>query len=396
MKKWWLISIFIAILLALAGAFFYFNDSDEKTFEVNSLLVKTSLRQGDLINNQILITNTADVSQKFVVSLSGLKGFGFINETDFVLNPKGFKEVIIYFKNYSTFTPAVYTGELIISGEDSSKIIPVIVELQTSNILFATTLEVSPVYETVLLGERFSGVVRILNLNGPGKHLINVVSSVKDLSNKIIVSESEEIGIENELVYTKTMLIPEHISQGKYIFSVEVNYKDSTSISSHVFNVSKEKAFEINYLVVLIFLFLFAILFLVYFVFKERNNLFLELEKQHRDEMHSVLSNINTCKKAELSKTGLSIKKKDINNKYNKIIEKTRNELREKQKKQDEIFKKLKKENKEDEMKSKLSQWKKEGYNTSVLESKLFKGKDIKNKIKEYKKLGYNVDMFKK
>lgn len=396
MKKGWWISLILASVLIIAGAFFYFNSLDKKTFDTSSLLVKYNLRQGDLVNTQISIINDNSFTQKFNVELVGLKGFGFINETNFVLNPKESKEIKIFFKNFSSFNPAVYTGKLIIRGESKTEEIPVIVELQSKNILFASNLEVSPVYESVLRGEKFSSVVKILNLNGPGKHLVNVVYSVKDLSNKVIVSESEELGIENELVFTKTLVVPEYVQEGKYIFSVEISYKDSVSISSNIFNVLEKKPMQVNYLIIFIFIFLFAILVLIYFVFKERNNLFLELEKQHKAEMNLVMTNINTCRSAELSQAEVEDQKKKINKKYKVILKKTRENLRERQKKQDELFKKLQKENKEKEMKSKLSEWKNKGYDTSILEAKVLTKKDIAKQIEEYKKKGYNVDMFKK
>ena len=396
MKKWVLISLILVVILVIAGAFFYFHNFSKKSFDTSSLVVKYTLRQGDLVNTQISIINTASSTQKFDIELSGLKGFGYINETSFVLDSGKQKDIQIFFKNFSSFVPSVYTGNLIIRGESVTKEIPVIIELQSKNILFATNLEVSPAYESVLRGDKFSGVIKILNLDGSGKQLIHIVYAIKDLSNKIIVSEAEDLGVENELVYTKTLTVPNYIKAGKYIFSVEIKYKDSDSIASNIFDVLEKKPMQVNYILVLIFVFLLAILILIYFVFKERDNLFLELEKQHKAEMNLVISNINTCKQAELSQADMEEKKKKIETRYRVIIKNTKKNLRERQKKQDELFKKLRKENKEKEMQNKLNEWKKKGYDTSILEAKILTKKDIDKKIQEYQKKGYNVDMFKK
>jgi hypothetical protein len=395
MKKQNLIYITISIIIILLIFSFSFVYLNNNGFQVNSLFIKSVLRQGDLIDSSVTVLNTKKEAQLFNIKLEGLKGIAELSDKGFVLNPNQEKKISILFKN-SSFDSGIYVGNLIIQGSETTKEIPITIELQSKDLVFAANIDVSPVYEEIAPGDKFAAVIKILSLNFPEKRLVTIDYYIKDLTSKVIVADKEQIGIENEVVFTKSLSIPKDLSEGKYVFGLEIKYKDFVTTSSNLFEVKKQSLFIKNYLYIFLFILFLGVLILIYFVARERNNLFLSLLKQQKQQMNLLKEQISTRQRTALQKAKLACEKKVITKQYGLVLKKACAKLKETQKEQKKVFKKLKQNNKENEMKKKLEEWKKRGYDTSILESKMIGLNDIEKKINLYRKKGYNVDMFKK
>ena len=166
--------------------------------------------------------------------------------------------------------------------------------------------------------------------------------------------------------------IPEDISLGNYAFIASTEYADSFSTSSYLFNVSKQEkkilsGFEMDYFVILVLVFLFGILILIAYMVYDRNKMFLELRRQHTAELRYLSTRIGKTERVSLSRVRTAPERKKVIREFKEIKKRAIRKVKERQKRQTTIFRKLKRQKKKGEMQRRLAQWKKEGFNVDEL-----------------------------
>ena len=131
------IFIVIAILLIVGIVAYFYLTPEEKIdeFNVDAILLKTTIKEEGLQLRPIKITNKK-ADDVFKISTT-LQDFVSPIENEIFLESGMSKEVKINFEDRAKAGPGVYTGELIISSTTSSKKVPVILEVSL-NILFLT------------------------------------------------------------------------------------------------------------------------------------------------------------------------------------------------------------------------------------------------------------------
>mgnify|MGYP001597997438 CR=1 FL=1 len=396
-KKLIILSILVIIILAL---FVYFkSNSKSDDFKVNTVILKSILKIGEEISSNVKITNLKS-EKNFQLSIKNL-GMVSLSEENFALKKDESKDIIVTFKSdYFKDIPGVYVDKLIVKADSSEIEIPIIIEIQSKTALFAANLEVSPEYKEIKPGEKISAGVKIFNLKDTQTHTIKLTSLIKNLDNEAIVSETENIAVGTETMITKTISLPKKISLGNYVFAVIADFEDtygnSVSTSSYLFSIGNDKdilTFDSNLIIIIfsiaVLIFLFGIVALVFYFIHERDKLFLELGKQHKDEMKFYLSRIEHIKQNELTKTKEPKKKEKIKHKFIEIKKKVIRKIKEKHKRQKKEFKVLKKQKRTNDMKTKLQEWKKQGFNIQEFDGLSHPVKITRKEIGRLRKQGY-------
>lgn len=402
MKNNRIIIFSIISLIIISGFFIYFkvySPNGNSNFKVDTILFKSVIKQGEIVSNNLKINNLKH-EQDFEIYVGGLKDLVLLSEDNFRLKQHETKEVKLTFNDKSLKEPGIYSGLLVIKTDLTKKEIPIILEIQSKKLLFATNLDVSPEYKKIGPGEKFSVGVRIFNLKDSKTRTIGLTYTIKNFNSETILSETENIVVGSETLITKTMILPENIALENYALGVIAKYDGSVSTSSYLFNIDKKSygtVLNINYFATVILIILFAIIILVFYMIHERDKLFIELKKQHTEEIKSVFENVQTQKTIELSKVKKPEEKKKVIKEFRRIKKKVIKKVKEKHKKQNLEFKNLKKRKKKNTMKRKLEQWKKQGFNVNEL-VKITKQKKekVKDRIKEWEKQGFNTSVLKK
>ncbi len=402
MKNNRIILFSIVALVIISGFFVYFKfyfKNETSNFKVDAILLKSVIKQGEVVSNNLKINNLKH-EQNFEIYVEGLKDLVFLSEDNFRLKRDETKEIKITFNDKSLKEPGVYAGLLVIKTDLTKKEIPIILEIQSKELLFATNLDVSPEYKKVEPGEKFSMGIRIFNLKDKKTRTIGITYIIKNFNSETILSETENIVVGSETLITKTIILPKNIALKNYALGVIAEYDNSVSTSSYLFNIGKKSSTTVlnaNHFAIIILIFLFAIIILVFYMIHERDKLFIELKKQHTEEIKSVFENVNIQKKIELSKVKKPKDKKKVIKQFGRIKKEIIKKVKEKHKKQKLEFEKLKKHKKKNVLKRKLEQWKKQGYNVNeLLKITKQKEKSIKDKIKEWKKQGFDTSILKK
>jgi len=379
MKFKYTIILLVIIILILGGfLIFYFKKSID--FETDLLLIKLTAKQGDLLEDSLSIKNTGSRGN-FI--LDSDLDFISIKEKEFLLDKAQEKKIKIILN--ANKEPGIYIGKILIIKNKKSFTIPVILEIETEEVLFDGVINI--VNEKAVPREKLIFENKIFNLENIGSKKIKINYFLRDLNNEIF-SETEEIVVENNLVLRKTIQLPKNTKKGNYIFGFVLQYKNSIGIGSYFFEIS-DKEFEISSFYLTIFvlvLFIIVILFIIY-SFKERNKLLLELNKQRRKDLNKVLNKLN--KKEKVIKKNRPDKKKI--KKIKKERKKKIREINRIHKKRKKLIKKLKKEKNINEIDKKLKEWKIKGIDVNEYFINAEKKFGLKKRRENYERKGYKL-----
>jgi hypothetical protein len=383
--------VLLIVVLSLFAGFFgsVSANPSSKGFEVDNVLLKLMVKQGESFSKIIKITNTDSMQKDF--KLTGDTKFFSISEQEFSLEPGESKSLDINFEPENQ--PGVYVGSILFLSSKEEFKMPVILEVETKEVLFDSSINIPLEYGGVYPGGSLAVENKIFNLENIGIKTIDVSYIVKDFEGRTIFSEGENIAVENQILTTKLISIPEIVKTGDYVVFVIVKYQSSVGTSSYFFKIieNKEGLESIKFFDSWIFVIvLFAVVIFFIIFTKQRDNLFLELQKQHKTEIKEEIERFNKEGK-KISRLRAEKRKRELK----KLMEKKKKRLRvigRIYKERVKTFKKLKKQKKKSEMEEKLAQWKKQGYNVGEFLIKTGKNNQKKNigeEIKGYKKQGY-------
>ena len=415
--------ILIIILLSLGVGYYFFNSSGggeeqgaEVDFELDTLFLKVSLSVNSTTINHIKIADgIGDFSIK-VNEIPGLVDFRYPEEVvdgeegeEGEEGEKREHEIEIIF-NSNGVEPGVYLGELEISTKDIIKIIPIILEVQTDIVVFDSNLNLYPAGKNILPGDTFNANVRIFDLVNFERSSIEVVYSVEDFSGNTVLSETENLIIEDKLDYTKSLTLPESTELGNYVLTVVVSYTDSVGdqsvgTSAVLFKVAEEKEDEgalsekaILYVIIMFGFFFLIFLGLFVYTLFFRDKMLKELQRQYKGELRRQMQLIRCRSGQDYNLLKGPEEKREYRKEVEEIKKLRKVKLSEVKEKKIIEFKEIKKKYTGSNLKKQLQAWKKRGYNTQVLERKykMPSVKSIKAKVSDWKRKGYDTSLLEK
>ncbi|MFA5174583.1 MAG: hypothetical protein WC438_05375 [Candidatus Pacearchaeota archaeon] len=398
-QKWWIIVVVI-LVLAIAGVLFFLSNSKQpiEEYSIDTIFIKTQLTEkGNAISDINLKSNVAG---DYSIKITGMDNLASIDESMFSLNSEENKKISIYF-NAQDYLPGIYLGELEINSKNQIKKIPIIVEIQSETVLFDSNLNLFP-KTGIIPGSSLSAEIKIFDLANVGISNLKLNYFIKDFNENIIDFGEEEIVINGNLPLTKSFNLPYTLKQEDYVFGVIVKYDGSVGTSSVLFNVATEKpeGFQIGLVHIALFIaFLFVIFLIlfVYFIFC-RDRALTEMQNQYKRETNRQRELILQQEKKVCSRLNTNKEKNEYKKELEKIKKQRLSALRQIHEKRIIEIKKIKKTKNKDALKSQLDKWRKQGYDTQILEKryKLPGPKDIKKKIEEWKEQGYDTKVLDK
>lgn len=376
-----IVVLLIGMIIPVMASSSFFEGGE--SFEVDSALLKLTIKEGENASKTLKITSYVD--DEFRITADGLD-FVEVKDGVFFLKEGEARKVELVFDSEG-LEPGVYFGEIVVINKQTSKI-PVIMEVETREILFDGNINVPLEYVNVYSGENIVIENKIFNLENIGSQSIEVSYLVRSFDGKTIFSEEENIVVESQLLNTKVISIPEDSDGDSYVISSVVRYKNYVGTSSYFFRVKERTSYEIDdsfFMWIIIGLLIGLVFFIIYYT-RKRDFVLLGLQRDYRREVNR---NLNIIKEKE---EGLKVK----GAKRKVALEKIRVKHKEKVKAVRKIYrtrvktvKVLQRAKKEGEVSQKLREWKKAGYNVEgFLESGII---NKKKAVGKHKREGYNL-----
>jgi len=399
-KYFWIIGIIVLVLIAVL-VYFYVNKTKTES-DFNHLIMKTAIVEGSSSTNSIRILNEGSREESYSLKVVGLEGLVNLDENNFILGPGEEKNLKVTF-NAGDNQPDVYVGEIIADSESSSRIVPVILEIQSKEeVLFDSNLDLFPKGEDIIPGEKLTASIKVYDLANIGKNSVDITYFVRDFAGNVLVSESENLVIDKTYEFSKSLDLPDNIKLGYYVLGVVVKYGESTGTSSLYFKVVEVKKNSSNemFLWIIVLAGFFFFMFLILFIYSiySRDELLREIQKQYSREIKRQREMIS----ARQIKDYPRLKTKDERKEYKKAVKEVRKQrekcIKEEYEERVSRFKILKKKNNLNALKKQAAKWKSLGYNTQILEKKykMPSVNKIHQMVREWKKKGYDTTLLEK
>ncbi len=394
---------FLIIVLFFIIVFIYNQNNKKEDVDLDVLFIKTAIVENGEALNTIKVKNSGLDIKEFSLSTSeGITDLLSIEESNFELAPNEEKSLKIFFKSKNR-KPGIYIGNLKISFNKELQKIPIILEVQSKEVLFDSNVNLFLKDGKIIPGEKLVSEIKIFDLANIGRRNVELIYFVKDFDERTIISESENVIVDGKLDYSKSIILPEKIRVGDYVLGVAIKYKESISTSSVYFSIVREKSDFILQGWVSFFAILFAILFialiiLLIYSFFSKDKLMKELKGQYKKEVEREKQLIRLREKKDYKK----FHNDNERNVYKKELDKIKLEriklIKEIYKKRVRKFKEIKKRGNSKQLINQMKKWKNQGYDTSILENKykLPNVSNIKKKIKEWDDKGYDTSVLER
>lgn len=248
------IIIILFFFLIIAGGTIFLSNvkvaytpEDKLTYiETDQTLIKVLLKQGDSITKELSIMNVGDSTFNVGILREGVGNLLAIKEDSFELLQGETKTIVINFATRDlekgiTYSPGVYVGKLLIKSEKETKAIPVIVEVESKEVLFDMNIDFNAQDRVIEQGDSRNVEIRLFNLGKVGPANVLMDYGIKSLNGETIFTETETVVVVTQASFYKTIKIPENLNTGEYVFIVKAKYGNSVGTSSYLFEVKAKE-----------------------------------------------------------------------------------------------------------------------------------------------------------
>lgn len=250
-KPLFFLILILVLILILGGSLFLLQNksylikkvkAQEPDFEIDQILLKVLIRSNEFIEKQVRIMNTGNDPAGIDVFASGLGDIVTIDSSSFIIKPGQTKIVNLKFSGVNPEQnieqqPGIYVGKLIAKSEKAAKEVPIVVEIETKNVLFDMNLNPVAIERRVKQGADTTIEVRLFNLESIESVNVDVEYFVKDMNGNTISTETETVVAKTQASFFKTISIPKNLKPGPYVFAAIAKFGNSIGTSSYLFEV---------------------------------------------------------------------------------------------------------------------------------------------------------------
>jgi len=255
--------VFLTVLLIIISALFFIQNrnlvlskiaAEEAAvpFEVDQILIKVLVKEKEFIEKELRVMNVHEDEQTIRIETKEISHLVNVLDKEFTIKPGQTKIVRLNFSSFDAVQkneqePGVYIGKIVAKTDSYEKEVPVVVEIESRNVLFDMNLNPIARDRTVTQGSSTTFEIRVFNLQSIESFNIDMDFFVKDINGNTIVSESESVVVQTQASFFKTLKIPEKLKTGNYVFVAQASLGNSVGTASYLFEVeevAEEKQFS--------------------------------------------------------------------------------------------------------------------------------------------------------
>jgi len=257
MKKGLFLVFFLLFSLICS---FYLVSAVISNLEIDSSIIKSVIKDETSVNQTITLVNTGN-SKTFIIN--GVSKYPFFYTDELLLDiNKGESASFTVVLGSSELKKGIYAGYINLSTERGNNIIPVILEVESRELLFDALVEIDPT-SIVSGSNEVSFDVSLYNLGFPTKNAI-FNYSILSLNGETLSSEQETVDIERQVRLTKNLILNTNRSDD-YVLAVYVQQGASVGTSAVLFSYprhieKKNFSFVIAAFIIIVLLIFFLII----------------------------------------------------------------------------------------------------------------------------------------
>jgi len=247
--------VFLTVLLIIISALFFIQNRNlvlskiaaeeaKVPFEVDQILIKVLVKEKESIEKELRIMNIHEDEQAMRIETKEISHLVDVLDREFTIKPGQTKIVRLNFSSFDAVqkneqAPGVYIGKIAAKTDSYEKEVPVVIEIESRNVLFDMNLNPIARDRTVTQGSSTTFEIRVFNLQSIESFNIDMDFFVKDINGNTIVSESESVVVQTQASFFKTLKIPEKLKTGNYVFVAQASLGNSVGTASYLFEVEE-------------------------------------------------------------------------------------------------------------------------------------------------------------
>ena len=204
---------------------------------VDKKLIKEHLKLGTSKVQELTIKNTGSASLNFDMDVLTINEFIFLSDTSFSLKPGEERKIEV---NINGRKLGSYLGEIEMKAGNIKKVVSVVIEVESEQVLFDVKIDIPSAYREVRPGGELRTQITLLNVGPPRKVDVMITYIIKDKRAAVIYESSETFAVEAQKSYSKSFKVPETLKEDDYLVAIEVRYENSFAVSSELFHVTGE------------------------------------------------------------------------------------------------------------------------------------------------------------
>jgi len=204
-------------------------------------LIKTVIKQGSVFQTEFVIENIGKNPLDIVIDPSFLSDILLLSETEFTLDSKDSKTIGVTIFAGEDKKPDVYSGNIIILGNNIKKTLPVIIEVRAKEALFDIKVDVLPFYKYILKTESVIANITLTNVGDLKPIDVELFYSIRSIGGEDLQLGIETFAVYDQVTRLKELELPKNISLGKYLFYGKVSWGIESAISADIFEVVETK-----------------------------------------------------------------------------------------------------------------------------------------------------------
>lgn len=255
--------VFLTVLLIIISALFFIQNrnlvlsriaAEEAAvpFEVDQILIKILVKEKEFIEKELRVMNVHEEEQTIRIETKEISHLVDVLDKEFTIKPGQTKIIRLNFSSFDAAqkneqAPGVYIGKIVAKTDSYEKEVPVVVEIESKNVLFDMNLNPIARDRIVTQGSSTTFEVRVFNLQSIESFNVDMDFFVKDINGNTIVSERESVVVQTQASFFKTLKIPEKLKTGNYVFVAQASLGNSVGTASYLFEVeeiAEEKQFS--------------------------------------------------------------------------------------------------------------------------------------------------------
>ena len=229
--------ILLAIFLAYSIIPIQEVSAQEAPFEINQKLTIVSLKAGETIKKNIVITSKSKDTIPVSLSIEGSKGTQTINIDNFDLEPGGFRQVEVAFLSDII---GINTGKLVVKSKEFKKELPFIVETWSASARYVPKLDIPAEFREASPNSELNFRLSIIS-QAPKESKLAATYKVLDFNNKALSEKTEDFVISDTLSVLRKISLAS-LEPGDYILGVVLQDANSTSTGTKIFTIEKPKS----------------------------------------------------------------------------------------------------------------------------------------------------------
>jgi len=195
--------VFLVALLIIISALFFIQNrnlvlsrvtAEESlvSFEIDQILIKVLVKEEEFVEKELRVMNVGSEEIAIDIEALGLSDIVDVLDKEFTIKPGQTKIVRLNLSSFSRDkgieqAPGVYIGKILGKTDSYETEVPVIIEIESKNVLFDMNLNPVARDRSVLQGSSTTFEIRVFNLQSIESFNVGMEYFVKDINGNTII-----------------------------------------------------------------------------------------------------------------------------------------------------------------------------------------------------------------